>query len=309
MVAVDYYSSLAAHYDIMHLLSIEDENKMNAALENNIPVVVSTLNTESDPNASFITYKNKDGKITNSLSNKVVRFLNKASLVLVPTLTAEEFLRQNGVKAKIEVLLPGINFSRFDFSRDDEKEIFYRYFREDKNKKLVIANGDYNNLEGIGTFIDTAKKCPNASFYYFGEAKNNLKTFVVCKKLNNSSPKNCHFVKVATDDIYRSALLNADIFMVTSYKHVGVVSILEAMAAKCQLIVREQACFKELIKDGKTGYLAKFSETLSALVKDYFDGKLKSTTFEAYESIKENNLLNMGEKLKAIYERETNNKD
>jgi len=304
MVGIPYTNNPIEYYDIVHLLSCENEISENQAIDKNIPIIVSALSTESDPKAKYFDFKSKDGKITNTLSTKATRFLNNASLIIVPTESCVELLRRNGINTPIEVMLPGINISRFDFSRKDEKEIFFRYFKESPGKKLVISNGDYDNIEGINCFIQAAMKCPSANFYYFGQAKRRSILKFSINKLIKKAPSNCHFSSTVTDDVYRSALLNADLFLFTSYQYVGVVSLLEAMASKCQLIVREQALFEGLIENEKTGYVAKFSETLISLTKDFLDGKLKSTVLEAYKLAKTNSLESVGNKLQIIYENE-----
>ena len=40
MVGVEYTTSIVEKHDVVHLISPEDENKLNDAKENNIPVVV-----------------------------------------------------------------------------------------------------------------------------------------------------------------------------------------------------------------------------------------------------------------------------
>ena len=207
--------------------------------------------------------------------------------------------------------MPGVNVSRFDFSREDEKDIFYRYFRENRSKKLVIAMGEYdNNMDGINAFINAAKKCPDVLFYYFGRESipGILKSFKL-RNLINSCPKNVKFQGIVPDDLYRSALMNADVFMLPGYKVTGVVSLLDAMAAKCQLIVRQQAVFDGLLQDGKTAYLAQYSETLTSLTKDYFENKLKPTINAAYSEVSKLTLESFGEKLKWIYQQQINMKN
>lgn len=311
MVNAEYTTSIVDKFDVMHLISIEDENKANDANENNIPLVISALYSEDDPLANYIDYKSKDGKRTLSLKSKGVRFLNKANLVMVPSESGRNFLVENGVTSDIQVVLPGVNVSRFDFSREDEKDIFYRYFRENRSKKLVIAMGEYdNNMDGVNAFINAAKKCPDILFYYFGrESVPGITKSFKLRSLINSCPKNVKFEGIVPDDIYRSALMNADVFMLPGYKISGVVGILDAMAAKCQLIVRQQAVFDGLLEDGKTAYLAQYSETLTSLVKDYFDGKLKPTIQEAYKVASQLTLKSYGEKLKWIYQQQINLKN
>ncbi len=311
MANAEYTTSIVDKFDVMHLISIEDENKANDANENNIPLVVSALYSEDDPLANYIDYKSKDGKRTLTLKSKGQRFLNKANLVLVPSESGRNFLVENGVTSDIQVVLPGVNVSRFDFSREDEKDIFYRYFRENRSKKLVIAMGEYdNNMDGISAFINAAKKCPDVLFYYFGRESvpGILKSFKL-RSLINSCPKNVKFEGIVPDDLYRSALMNADVFMLPGYKIAGVVGLLDAMAAKCQLIVRQQAVFDDLLIDGKTAYLAQYSETLTSLTKDYFDNKLKPTIDEAYKVASQLTLKSYGEKLKWIYQQQINLKN
>ena len=304
MVETQHTSNILDDYDVAHFMSPNDESKMNVVIERKIPVVVSALFGEDDPFTRFLDYKSKDGNRTSTIKAKALKMMNKANLVLVPTESAKEFLANNGVTAPIEVAIPGVNLSRFDFSREDEKQLFYRYFVEDENKKLVLALGEYsNNMEGVHAFINAAEKKPDVNFYYVG-----CETFEAnygrAKKIIKNSPKNVHFVNIVPDDIYRSMLLNADVFMLPGYHLTGVVSIEEAMASKCQLIVRKTAVFPEFLKNEKTAYIAEFSETLTSLCVDYLDGKLKSTTDEAYQKITEHSLMNFGHQLLEIYSKQ-----
>ena len=296
-----YTSNLYDDYDVAHFMSPDDENKLNIALERKVPVVVSALFGEDDPVTRFLNHKNKDGKVIVSLKPKALKMLNKATLVLVPCDSAKELLINNGVTTKIDVLVPGVNLARFNFSREDEKELFYRYFTEEKNKKLVLAMGEYtNNMEGINALINAARKREDAIFYYIG-----CETFAAnygnCKKIIKNAPKNMHFKTILPDDIYRSLLLNADVFMLPGYYLSGIISIEEAMAANCQLIVRKSAIFPEFLKNEKTAYVAEFSETLTSLCLDYLDAKIKPTTEEAYHKISLYNLENFGRQLLNIY--------
>ena len=295
-----YTSNLYGDYEIAHFMSPDDENKLNIVLERKVPVVVSALFGEDDPSTRFLNHKIKDGKPIATLKPKALRLLNKASLVLVPCESAKELLIKNGVNRPIEIVLPGINLARFNFSREDEKELFYRYFREDNNKKLVLAMGEYtNNMEGIHSLINAAKNREDTVFYYIG-----CETFAAnygnCKRIIKSAPKNLHFKTILPDDIYRSMLLNADVFMLPGKNLSGIISIEEAMAANCQLIVRNSAVFPEFLNQ-ETAYIVEHSNELTSLCLDYLDNKIKSTTKEAYQKISLYNLEYFGHQLIDIY--------
>ena len=301
VIGQSYTSNLYGDYEIAHFMSPDDEIKLNIVLERKVPVVVSALFGEDDPSTRFLNHKIKDGKPVATLKPKALRLLNKASLILVPCESAKELLINNGVTKPIEIVLPGVNLARFNFSREDEKELFYRYFREDKNKKLVLAMGEYtNNMEGIHSLINAAKNREDTVFYYIG-----CETFVAnygnCKRIIKSAPKNMHFKTILPDDIYRSMLLNADVFMLPGKNLSGVISIEEAMAANCQLIVRKSAVFPEFLNNQETAYIADHSNELTSLCLDYLDNKIEPTTKEAYQKISSYNLEHFGHQLIDIY--------
>ena len=308
VVDMQYTSNIYDEYDVAHFLSPDDESKMNIVLERGVPCVVSALFGEDDPSVSFLKYRrDKDGKRVTTLRNRSLRMLNRATLVLVPSESAKRYLIENKVETPIEVCPPGVNLARFNFSRDDEKELFYRYFREDKNKKIVLAVGEYDNLGGIHAFINAALKRDDTVFYYVGHESKAAKSSKV-KKIIKEAPKNVRFKFILPDDIYRSLLLNADVFMLPGYNLAGMISVEEAMAAKCQLIVRKSSIFPGTLKNESTAYIAEFSETLTSLVLEYLNGDVQPTIQEAYNQVSANSLNSFGENLINIYKSIINNK-
>lgn len=304
---VHYTTYIGDEYDVAHFISPRDESKINEVVANNIPVVISALYCESDPAASWLDYKaSKDGKREIILSLKNVKILNKATLVLVPSEGAKELLINSGVTSDIEIISPGVNLSRFDFTRIDEKEIFFRYYSEEKNRKLVVVLGDYNYMEGISSIIKMASKRKKELFYYFGPSINGC-SFKI-KRMIKKSPSNIKFKTIPNDDIYRSALINASIFIYPGYKTIGYVSALEAMASKCQLVIRSQPLFKNLIMDGVNGYVVNYSETLTSIACDCLDGKITNMAEIAHKDVREHSLEKVSEKLKWFYQQAINTK-
>jgi len=303
MNGVEHTSNLADSFNIIHLISYEDEKIVDEAKIYHTPVVASALYTEDDPSASYIEENINDGVKTIHIKQKAVRFLNKVDLVMVPCEANIDLLMSHGVTTPIKVVKPGVNLARFDFSRDDEKEIFYRYFREDPKKKLVIAIGKYDNkMNGLSSFVTAAKKCHDSIFYYVGRVTKPTSLSIKFKKIVKNTPSNVHFVTNMPDDVYRSALLNATVFMLPGYKASGVISTYEAMAAKCQIVARKSCCFEGVLKEGENALVGEFSETLSSLTKDTLDGKIKPTTLKAYQEVSSQTLAKFGNELKEIYQ-------
>lgn len=121
---ISHTSSDLENYDIAHLISVEEDALANEVIEKGKPLVVSALMCENDPDAAYLDFKYKDGVIENTLSSKALKYLNKASRVLVPCESARLFLKDNKVVTDITVLPPGVNLSTFDFEKQEEKELF-----------------------------------------------------------------------------------------------------------------------------------------------------------------------------------------
>lgn len=302
LTGVRYTSSQVDNYDVAHFFMPDDIFKASEAKNNGNLVVVSAFMAENNPQTSFLDYKYNDGEIMYTLSAKSEKLLKKADVVLIPSKECEKYLNDANIEAETKIILPGVNLARFDFSREDEKELFYRYYRVDKDKKLVLGVGDYETLEGINAFYEAAKKCKDAIFYFFGQVRNPKRIPIKVMSIMKKAPKNVFFAINTNDDIYRSALLNASILMLPLYRYASVVTILEAMSAKCNIVAREQALFEDLLENNETAYLARFSETLATLTRDLLEGNIKPTAIKAYEAVKKYNLKNIGEELKNCYQ-------
>lgn len=299
---VRYTTEFLDSFDLAHLISPDDSTLGNFLIDVQTPLIVSCLYTENDDKARFLDYKIKKDKIERVyLKPKALKLLNNCSLVTVPTEQAKSDLIYLGVSNQIEVVPPGINLARFDFSRTDEKEIFFRHFGEDNERKLVIAIGGINpSREALETVINAAKANPTALFYYLGSYED-TKLQKIIKKLIKSYPKNLKFKGVLTDDLHRSALINADVVLIPGFTQTGVISVYEAMAAKCQIIAREGVAPNDLLVDKVNSYIANESDTLVTLVTDYLNNNLQPTIEYAYEEISKNTLSKFGEDLVKVY--------
>ena len=304
VLEIPYTDSLMDDFDVAHFIYLEDDNVIQELKERNIPIIVSALYCEDDPCTSYIEYKNKDGERTYTLKAKAAKFLNSVDLVLVPNQPAKDILLAGGVTTQIEIYPTGVNFTRFDFSRDDEKELFYRYFSCEQDKKIAIAIGDCSDeIDGLGVIAKAAQICKDVNFYYLAKNEHGNKLGWRNRRAIQKLPHNVIFANLVPDDIYRSGLLNADIFLHPGYKPAGLISIYEAMVAKCQLIVRQQDILSDIAIDQQTAYVASYSETLAGIIKDYFDGKLKPTINGAYKMVQKNDIKTFGKKISEFYQK------
>lgn len=57
--SISYTSNIEEEFDIAHFISLDDEYLIHKCLSMHKPVVISALYCETDPVASFLTYKKK----------------------------------------------------------------------------------------------------------------------------------------------------------------------------------------------------------------------------------------------------------
>jgi len=297
LAGVDFTTDPLESYQVAHFVSTKAYKYIKNAHLRKVPIVISALMSENDPDARLLT--KRDDKWEIPQRDKAV--LQLAALIIVPTQTGKEILLSLGITAPIEVLSEGVIKGRFNCEHTLEKGIFPRYFDYNVNRPLVIANGRYSRASGLPDYIEIARKFPEVDFYYFGPQPN-LLSFWFFKKEYRSAPSNVYLKKTVHEDVYRSALLNATAFMLPSHHPSGTVSVLDPMMSKCQIFARKQAIFPELIEDKITGYIANSNFELERMLSAFLEGKLPSTIEIAYQNAIALDLETIAPKLKYAYE-------
>jgi 1,2-diacylglycerol-3-alpha-glucose alpha-1,2-glucosyltransferase len=297
LAGVDFTTDPLESYQVAHFVSTKAYKFIKNTHLRKVPIIISALMSENDPDARLLIKRENKWDILQR--DKAV--LQLASLIIVPTQSGKEILLSLGITAPIEVLSEGVIKGRFNREHALEKGIFPRYFDYDVRRPLVIANGPYSKESGLPDFIEIARKFPNVDFYYFGPQPN-LLSFWFFKKEYRHAPANVHLKKTVHEDVYRSALLNATVFMLPSHYPSGTVSVLDPMMSKCQIIARQEAIFPELVAHKATGYIASSNYELEKTLEAFLDGKLASTIELAYQKALEVDLETIAPKLKYAYE-------
>ena len=299
---IPYTTDVYDYYDVAHFISPNFEKEIDIAKDKGIPVVISAFYAEGWKDTSFLRYKNKNGHRFVTLSNKAFRVLNKVDLILVPSEYNARFLKDNGVTTKTKVCLSGLDLESYKEENETDKYLFHHYFQEDEKQEYVLAFGDYTKgVEGLNAISRAAKKNPNLSFYFVGTQGDKNKLGLKDSKLVSSVPKNLHCVGELPEDIHRSAIKGTKLVIFPGYKPAGIITVEEAIASNRQLIMRKSSVYPDLLVDGKTAYLAEFSETIVSIIEDFENRSQQPTTIEAYNVVKDCDLANYGKKLNSFY--------
>lgn len=291
---ITWVDSFSADPDVAHFLSPIDLPLVYKAKENKIKVVVSALYCESDPYAAFLNRKKE------KLSKKAMKMLNLADLVLVPSEKMKELCLDNGVASKVEVCYPSVNLSRYE-NASIEKEIFLRYYRIKPNDTYAVCVGGYRDDPLIKRLRKIASSCPEIKFYYFGPRKHRNFQFFWKSHYERKSPKNLIFQPITEDDVYRSAIMNADAYLLLKQHSPDAMGLLDAFAAKTAVIALGEAKDNPLLKDGVNCRVCSSEEEVSKALHDVYHGTNKMTIIAGYKAAKERSLEILGKELESLY--------
>ena len=283
---ISYALNIIDQYDVIHFLSLDDEKKINDCLDEGIPVVFSALYAETDESSRILP-----------LNQKAIKILNSVDAILVSDNYSLELLKKNGINKPIHIVTPGIDASRFKFKSTLEEDIFYNYYQLEKNSKFVVVVGTYANKIVLKQLYEVAKKLPQYQFFFFGKGK-----IARTSKLSLASPKNLKFCPLTNDEIYRSMMNKASIYLSLENNYHSPLTLLDAAASKTQIIALNPLKGNKEMLTNLKAYVAEDEDRLATLVDKYMKGKIKSSVEEAYNFAKNNSIKKLANKLEKIYQ-------
>lgn len=204
-------------------------------------------------------------------------------------------------KEKLETIYPGIDVSKFHNSQTITQDSLKQSLNISTETKLIGIVAALELEKNIEEFIAIAHKLSekrtDIDFIIVGDGslKSNLKS----KTLNLKS--DIHFLGFRND--VPQILSCLDIFLFTSKNEGFGQVILEAMAAKVPVITSNFSTAKEIIENGKTGFIYKdINDAIQSIEKILTSYELRVTTItNAFNFVQEFDISLMNEKVEKVY--------
>jgi len=212
----------------------------------------------------------------NLISHSLVRrFANHCEGVIVPTASAEEYLRIIGVTSHIFVQPTGIDFDRFQKrSESSEAELKQKYGIG--NEPVLVSVSRLSKEKNIGFIIDGLAHLKQLSDQKFtcliigdGEERDALQTRIDEKGLSDC----VHLTgAVPPDDMVNYYQLGS-LFLFASKSETQGMVILEAMAAHMPVVAVRSSGIDDVVRHGINGYktpskLSQWTESVQKLLED-----------------------------------------
>ena len=285
-------------YDILHINTcyMDSDAIIKNARDQGKRVIYHAHSTEEDFRNSF-TFSNF---LAPFVKKWLIHLYSQADALITPTPYSKNILTGYGLKMPIFPVSNGIDLSRYQ--KDQEKILAYRkYFSLKPDDKVVLGVGLLFQRKGLFDFVEVAKKLPQYKFIWFGNISKAIIPPKVTEVVENH-PENVIFPGYVKGPIIEGAYADADCFFFPSYEETEGIVVLEALASKCPVIVRDIPVFDPWLVNGNNCYKGKDNEEFANLITGVVERQLPLTTGKGYECAEQRSIEAVGQQLKAAYE-------
>ncbi len=284
-------------YDIIQLNTVLPDSVLRAAAARlaGKSVVYYAHSTREDFCNSF-----KGSNLLAPLFGAWIRFCyNRGDIVITPTPYSKGLLGRAGVRPPVMALSNGVDLDFFSREKGSRRAFREKYGLREETK-AVISVGHYIERKGILEFAQLAEEYPDVQFLWFGYTPSNLLTARV-KRLLREHPANLRFAGYVPMEELRDAYAGADAFLFMTHEETEGIVLLEAMAMKIPVLIRDIPIYEGWLADGQNVYKASSQEEFSSRLKGMLEGRLADLTEAGYQVAASRNLKAVGEELAAVY--------
>ena len=298
-VSIEFTTDVkATDYDLLHIntYGLRSKQVIRQARREGKPVIYHAHSTEEDFRNSFVG----SNQLAPLVRKHLIDLYSRADHLITPTPYAKELLENYGLTVPITAISNGIDLSRF--APDAGKEAnFRRYFKLQPTDKVIISVGLYFERKGIVEFIEVARNFPEYTFIWFGKTPLYSIPRKIRQLVTTHHPANVIFPGYIKGDIIEGAYSAADLFFFPSYEETEGIVVLEALASKQTVLIRDIPVYEEWLQEGKECYkgneISEFCEKLEKIIT----GVLPPTEELAYKVAQERSLCEVGKQLSQVY--------
>ncbi len=294
---IDYTCDPKDSYDIIHIntTGLNSYRLAKKAKKQGKKVVYHAHSTEEDFKNSFVF----STALSPLFKKWIILLYNTADHIVTPTPYSKKLLESYGISIPISSVSNGINLDSFK-NNQAHAELFRKKYGFSKTDKIVLAVGLYFERKGILDFVELAKRMPEYQFVWCGYT-NPLLIPRKIKRVLNNHPDNVHFLGYLEGDMIKGAFSATDVFVMLSYEETEGIVVLEALASKQNVIVRDIDVYNPWLVDKINCYKATNNNEFEAIIKRIIHKEADDLTGSGYQIVQERSLLKIGKELKSVY--------
>ncbi|MDX8047585.1 glycosyltransferase [Gracilibacillus sp. S3-1-1] len=285
-------------FDIVHLNTIFPNSLVMSwqARRKGKKIVYYAHSTMEDFRNSFI-----GSNLIAPLFKKWISFCyNKGDIIITPTEYSKSILDTYGLGRPIYSLSNGIDTTFFQ-KNQESRDRFRKKYQLADDEKVIISVGHFMERKGIDDFIELAKQLPSYQFYWFGHTSMNLVPAKIKRAMKQDIP-NLHFPGFIDREELRDAYCGSDLFLFLTHEETEGIVLLEALAAKIPILVRDIPIYEQWLEKGVHVYKAKQFDSFKEQLVNIVEQQVPDLTEEGYKLALEKDITNISRKLIELYQ-------
>lgn len=293
---VDYTIDPKDTFDIVHV-NMASVGKIKQ-FKKKYPVIVHGHSTVQDFRRSFTGWRFLAPFFYKYLQNTY----GIADLIITPTRYSKFLIESmHVVKSPVVSVSNGIDLNEYQY---EEKKIaaFRAHFNLKKEDKVVIGVGLLFERKGIHDFFEVARTMPDYQFIWFGNLPNYMRTLFI-KKAIRKRPKNVVMAGYVEGDVIKGAFLGATCMFFPSYEETEGIVVLEALASKIPVVLRDIPVYYDWLFDKKHVLKGHNNREFKALIEHTGSADLSQMIENGYKIVEQRSIDKIGVELKHAYEK------
>lgn len=239
-------------YDLIHVNSIFDPKNLWIVEYHYLkkcPMIVHGHSTFQDFQKSYNFYK----IVSWYIWLKLQYYYAKADFIITPTDYSKSIIMGYGLNNHVIALSNGIDVDLANQNVEENIKEFKNICKLNDSDKVVLGIGFPFERKGIEDFIEVARKFPQLKFVWCGHISNLINQRKIIKAIKNK-PNNMIMPGFIPSSAVRGGMHFAKCFFFPSKEETEGIVVLEALACKCPLIIRDIGVYDYWLKDGYNCY-------------------------------------------------------
>lgn len=294
---VPYTIDKREDYDIIHINTVFPSSLYlsKVAKAKGKKVVYHAHSTEEDFKNSFL-----GSNLVAPLFKKwLMKCYNSGDIIITPTPYSKRVLDGYGLKKPIVSISNGIDINYFSKEEEGRRRFREKYHFNEKDK-IIISVGLYIERKGILDFVELAKKMPEYKFIWFGHTNLNTVSRNIKRAVKTKLP-NLYFPGYINREHLKDAYNGSDLFLFLTHEETEGIVLLEALAMKLPVLIRDIPIFKEWLIDGEDVYKGKDSLQFQRIIEGIMNQELPSLVDNGYKVAEERCIRKVGQQLYKEY--------
>ncbi len=295
---VDFTLNPNDNFDVVHINTFGPGSYLFAkkAKKHGKRVVVHAHSTEEDFKNSFLF----SNQIAPLYKKWLIKMYNSGHVIITPTDYSKKLLEAYGIKKPIYAISNGIDLE-FYKTNENTNDTFREKYGFAPDDKIVMGVGLYIERKGILDFVEIAKRMPQYKFIWFGSLNLKLVPHNIKEAVKTKLP-NLSFPGYINSKELKEAYRETDLFFFSTQEETEGIVLLEALASKQKVLVRDIDIYREWFKEDIHVYKGRTVDEFEIKINDILEGKLPDITENAYKLAQEKDIKNIGKQLKEVYE-------